>query len=289
MQASTEDAAAHARLALVKAEQRKIDSLKHLNHPWVFIEPTRFNFARVPKRFRKPQDRDADDDELAFLRQSKTPFTSEDLEVLTGALHRRAAIAPKHSQNFEDALELIHLEQEQAAEAADLEHLRLSSLSGLDVFVTPDEEEPLLSERSEQNDDLFTFDDDSASAARQESGEVVNEEQTMKTLIMDQLHEKSRKRGQLLVIRVPEFEAIQGKSVQKVSPQGGKKTLIAAVQNASSLTYEADSLTFAKRKLARESALKAAALRSCFAADSFRHYLVAHNSKIADSFPLTDV
>jgi hypothetical protein len=279
---SVPEETARARLSLIKAEQRKVESLKHLNLPWVFIEPTRIGFAKASKRPKAGPPRN-DDDELGFLLQSKTPFTSADMEILTGAIHHPAQIAPAHSLDFRDAAEEIRLQREQ--DAADRDQALRFPNTGSSTEYIPDDDQELLTERSAETDALFVPDEESqVGSSRLNSAADIPEPDEVKTLIMSQLEDKHPAQSSHPV-QLSQYEAMEGSAARAGPPTLGRKRLIEAIERASSLTYERDAVTFAKRKLAKESALKAAALESCFGVQSFRRFLDDQKLKVPESFP----
>jgi hypothetical protein len=277
------DEAAHGRLALIKAEQRKVDSLKHLNMPWVFVEPTRINFAKPARRPRKPGfPPQGDEDELGFLNQSTADFTPEDLEVLSEAIHNPRQASRVRREEFEALSGRISNSHSIA--------MQPSYIGFVGPPQQPDDDQQLLTGRSADRDSLFEADSVTDDPAHEKTAtEDIAETETVRSLILHEMHERERAKAPVYKpVNLSRFESIEGHSVRTAPPTLGRRKLLRAVDRASSTAYETDSLSHARTALGADSAFKRAALESCLGVQSFRGYLVESKSRIPESFPLLD-
>jgi hypothetical protein len=258
----------HGRLSLIQAEHRKLESLRSMNVPWVFAEPTQITFAQKGLR---PDASALDEAGLSFLRQSKNPFTSEDLDIVSHSMQAQPLEAPKHSSDFGEALTEVRRQQAQSLVAE-----RNFDKPAGSADVTPDDSEALLSAREYRSGRLFDGPDEvggepEAPSASSSACEV----EEAKVVIMDELERKHREQNPRMPVRPADPGGL-------AVPEG-RRRLIDAVERTSDLTGQMDSVTFAKKKLERESALRRAALENCFGARHFRNYLESQHVAIPDS------
>jgi hypothetical protein len=258
------------RLSLIRAEQRKVESLKHMNMPWVFVEPTRINFAKASKR--KPAAEEPNDDGFSFLRQSKTPFTADDLEILNGSLNPRPPTPPSA------------IGEPSASAPALSPHSGGSS--SRDAETPPPDEESLLSGRDDHLDQLFEARIDEQYTRESLLTRAVPEQEAAKQVIMETLQDRAgRHHTPKLPVRIVSYEEARMGERAVIAPaelSEGRQKLIEAVAHASDLSTEVDSLTVARRKLQNESALKRAALEQCFGARPFRDFLAKKKAPIPE-------
>lgn len=280
------DDIAHGRLSVIRAEQRKVDSLKYMNVPWVFVEPTRINFAKVPrKKKQKKIPEGFDEDELSFLKQSDLPFTDEDFAVLRQSLHGEKLSAETHTQDFEDALAEIRRKHEETEKRLEIESLKASSQNLQPE--RPEDFEDLLTPRDETEADLFGDMDEACEMKNEEyqEKEEIPEPDEIKTLIMEQVKEKSRpRREEPRQIKLFQFDieknARDEETAKEKELSKGRLRIIKAIEKTSALAKDQDSLTLARKKHEKESALKRAALEKCFGAKHFRDYLEKNNHRV---------
>lgn len=295
------DASMHPNLALRKAEQKRLNNLKNMNLPWVFVEPTRLKSVKVPKARKSLNYYEGlDDDDLEFLGNSKIPLTKDDIRILRLSLHGEQISAADTAQDFNDTLDeaknsrkkrlLIKDSKPNDFENNDLEkndqNLKLDAIK-------EENEENIISSRSNGNaiDDLFASDDDKPKKLQEEEEQMEVEAETVKNIIMDAVKEREEaskwKKKKIESNRPITFYSYD---VEKVTPEGqtvikeritkGRRKLLSAISNSSSIKHEEDSITYAKSKFEKENTLKRAALEKCFGAKHFKEYLEKQNSEI---------
>lgn len=295
------DASMHPNLALRKAEQKRLNNLKNMNLPWVFVEPTRLKSVKVPKARKSLNYYEGlDDDDLEFLGNSKIPLTKDDIRILRLSLHGEQISATDTAQDFNDTLDeakhsrkkrlLIKDSKPHDFENNDLEkndqNLKLDAIK-------EENEENIISSRSNGNaiDDLFASDDDKPKKLQDEEEQMEVEAETVKNIIMDAVKEREEaskwKKKKIESNRPITFYSYD---VEKVTSEGqtvikeritkGRRKLLSAISNSSSIKHEEDSITYAKSKFEKENALKRAALEKCFGAKHFKEYLEKQNSEI---------
>jgi hypothetical protein len=145
-------------------------------------------------------------------------------------------------------------------------------------------EEVLLSERNDHLDELFVARDEEVIEDDRPIAAVVAE-QTAKQVIMQQLQEK--RGGGTRPVKLGVCTGGDGLVMGLPEIPEGRKKLIGAVEQASDLSAQVDSLTLARKALATESALKKAALERCFGARPFRDYLARKRVHIPE--PLASI
>lgn len=296
METFVEDAK-YQNLALRKAEQKKLNSLKNVNLPWVFVEPTRIKSVKVPKS-RKPLNyyEDLDDEDLEFLGNSKVPFTKDDIKILQQSIHRENILADEQDQDeiikkshenysFNEDKQNSNMNEEKDIEKND-QNLNLN-----DVNEEIDEEIVTSRSSGRATDDLFASDDDKPKKSNREEEKIEVEVETVKNIIMDAA--KERAEAEKLQQRKVELNrpiSFFSYKIGKTTPEGkesakermtlGRRKLLSAISTSSSLKHEEDSLTYARNKFEKENNLKRAALEKCFGARHFKEYLVKQNAEI---------
>lgn len=301
----------HQRLSLVKAEQKKVESLKSYGVPWVFVSPTRLKCARNQYKKQKPNVQvfeDIDADDLAFLGESDIPFTREDIEILQRSLNGEKISAKEHSVAFEDAINEIR--KRHAMKMVEEQHPEEEEIKP----AIPDEDESFLTPRDGSDDEGEFFD-----GLIEKEEKKVNEEvrmtpeaeaDTVKMIIMGNLNEKRgidtatskksenedvniemkpqvQKKKQFCMFQYTFDQTPGGAPIVKEKPGEGRQRIKDAVAKASR-SYEDDCVTLARKKLSKESALKQAALEKCFGAAHFRDFLEKSNQKIPKALSTID-
>lgn len=298
METFVEDAK-YQNFAIRKAEQRKLNSLKNMNLPWVFVEPTRLKSVKIPKS-RKPLNyyEGLDDEDLEFLGNSKIPFTKDDIQILQQSLHGENKSATDHDQilydNFDESQKL---QEDQSINSSrqnynNLEHKDTAKPDQDLNLNTIDEEdsEELVSSRSNGKavDDLFASDDDKPKKIQEEEDKIEIEAETVKNIIMDAVKEREEasklKKKKIESNHPLSFFSYKtdktNRTVAKEKLTLGRRKLLSAISSSSPLKHEEDSLTYARNKFEKENNLKRAALEKCFGTKHFKDYLERQNAEI---------
>ena len=99
----------------------------------------------------------------------------------------------------------------------------------------------------------------------------------MKGVIIDQAHERAAPPLDGKLIHIDRLAA------DSPPMERGRRKIANALDKAASPSKQPDSLTFARKKLEKESALKRAALEQCFGAKHFREFLEKNNQRVPAS------
>jgi hypothetical protein len=194
--------------------------------------------------------------------------------------------APRHSGDFEEQVAEIRRQQARSLVAHE-DAARNQGGRPPPADVTPDDDEELLTGRGRRSGRLFDIPDDvSAEQETSPRSAGADEVEEAKAVIMDELERKHREQSRQLPIRAAELERGRLRERETLAPArlpAGRRRLVDAVERASDLTGQMDSVAFAKKKLERESALRRAALENCFGAKHFRDYLESQNAAIPES------
>ena len=302
METFVEDPYRQNSYAARKAEERKLNSLKNINLPWVFVEPTRIKSVKIPKPKRTQNNfEELDQHGLEFLGNSKIPFSHEDISILQRSLNSSNESKPVQNNEFFNAFESIkkrHEENllkrqtsthvEQIPETETLETMRTRRI------MNEVEEEKISTPRSREDvfDDLFESDDDNQKTKNQEEEEQMEAEaETVKSIIMgamqDRAEAEKRKKKQTETshpVSLFDFE------VQQTTPNNhilvkervtqGRRKLLSAIANSSSLRNEESSLAYAKKKMRKEAVATKSSLQKCFGAKHFLDYLNKQNVEV---------
>lgn len=286
-------------LAIRKAEQKKLSSLKNMNMPWIFVEPTRLKTVKVPKA-RKTLNyyEDLDDDDLEFLGNSKIPFTKDDIQILQQSLHGDKVSATEHEQKTNSSFDnidenIIVLNEDQNSKLFDNKDLERISQNYIPEDINEENEEDIVTSRSNEDaiDNLFASDNDKPTKFQEEEEKMEIETETVKSIIMTAVKEReeaakwktkkidSNRPISFFSYDVNKMEQ-EGQRVVKEKMTKGRRKLLSAIHNSSPLKHEKDSITYAKNKFEKENNLKRAALEKCFGAKHFKEYLKKQNVEI---------
>lgn len=262
-----------------KCGDKGVESLKYMNIPWVFVEPTRLKMGKgIPRK----QKNEVEEDELAFLKMTGMGFTDDDMSLLREALDGQKFTAETHPKEFDDALEVIrerHIRQEEEAE-------RVRDIPVVPVVHAPDDDEDLLTPRDDDNG-LFTDDLDDSDTYEERLASDTPEK--IQTVIMNNIREELTARNEgprpfkafTFSDSLPEDVAVTHQS-QRMSE--GRRRIVEAVEQASPLgRVEREPNSLVNQRSQNDSALRRAALANCFGAQSFRSYLEQQNMDIPAS------